>query len=86
MCIALHAHYKDGRLPAGIQLTGKITILDPDSNGYRRLMEIKGGDYSRLTSLPWILWGLDVKLSMAEFWWSHWAETGVGPKQVYYFK
>jgi hypothetical protein len=48
-------------------------------------MDIKGSDYRRLTSLQWILWGLDVKIARAEFWWSHWSEIGVGPKQEYYF-
>lgn len=85
VCIALYAPYKGGGLPAGIQLTGTVTILDPTSNEYRRMMEIKGSDYQRLTSLPWILWGLDVKIAKAEFWWSPWSEMGVGPKQEYYF-
>jgi len=49
------------------------------------MMEIKGSDYQRLTSLPWILWGLDVKIDKAEFWWSQWSEMGVGPKQEYCF-
>ena len=63
-----------------MQLTGNVTILDPASSEYRRMMEIKGSDYQRLTSLPWILWGLDVKLNRAEFWWSQWTQMGVGPK------
>lgn len=86
VCIALYAPYQGGRRPAGIQLTGKAKILDPASDAYRRMMEIKGSDYRRLTTLPWIVWGLDIKLEKAEFWWSEWRNQGIGPKQTYYFE
>ena len=85
VCISLHAPFQ-GVGTAGLQLTGKVEILDPESDAYRRMMEIKGSDYQRLTTLPWIGWGLDVKLDKAEFWWAEWRNRGVGPKQTYYFK
>jgi hypothetical protein len=85
VCISLHAPFQ-GVGTAGLQLTGKVEILDPASDAYRRMMEIKGSDYQRLTTLPWIVWGLDVKLDKAEFWWAEWRNRGVGPKQTYYFK
>jgi len=85
VCISLHAPFQ-GVGTAGLQLTGKVKILDPASDAYRRMMEIKGSDYQRLTTLPWIVWGLDVKLEKAEFWWAEWRNRGIGPKQIYNFK
>ncbi|MFH0941997.1 MAG: pyridoxamine 5'-phosphate oxidase family protein [Chloroflexota bacterium] len=85
VCIAMHAPFQ-GVGTAGLQLTGKVKILDPASDSYRRMMEIKGSDYQRLTHLPWILWGLDVKLAKAEFWWAEWRNQGIGPKQTYIFE
>lgn len=84
--IALHAPYQKGSMHAGIQLSGQATLLDPASDAYREMMRIKGSDYDRLTSLPFILWGLDVKLTRAEFWWSEWRNQGVSPKQSYDFE
>lgn len=86
VCVALYAPHRGGERPAGIQLTGKVKILDPASDAYRRMMEIKGSDYQRLTTLPWIVWGLDIKLETAEFWWSEWRNQGIAPKQTYYFE
>ncbi|RJQ37245.1 MAG: pyridoxamine 5'-phosphate oxidase family protein [Dehalococcoidia bacterium] len=85
VCISIHAPF-GGVGTAGLQLTGKVKILDPASDAYRRMMEIKGSDYQRLTSLPWIVWGLDVKLEKAEFWWAEWRNRGIGPKQTYHFE
>jgi nitroimidazol reductase NimA-like FMN-containing flavoprotein (pyridoxamine 5'-phosphate oxidase superfamily) len=85
VCIALQAPHEGGRMPAGIQLTGKAEILEPESDAYKQMMVIKGSDYERLTSLPFILWGIAVKLEKAEFWWSHWSEMGLSPKQTYNF-
>lgn len=84
VCIAIHAPFQSVGT-AGLQLTGKVEILDPASDAYHRMTEIKGSDYERLTHLPWILWGLDVKLEKAEFWWAEWRNRGIGPKQTYYF-
>lgn len=84
VCIAIHAPFQNVGT-AGLQLTGKVEIMDPASDAYRRMTEIKGSDYERLTHLPWILWGLDVKLEKAEFWWAEWRNRGIGPKQTYYF-
>ena len=86
VCIALHAPYNRGQRHAGIQVSGKVAILDPASDAYRRMIEIKGSDYRRLTTLPWIVWGLDVTLQKAEFWWSEWKNQGVSPKQSYDFE
>jgi hypothetical protein len=83
--IALHAPYLKGERHAGIQVSGKATVLDPASDAYREMMRIRGSDYERLTQLPWILWGLDVKLERAEFWWAEWRNLGVSPKQTYNF-
>lgn len=85
VCISMHAPFQ-GVGTAGLQFTGKAKILDPASEAYRRMMEIKGSDYQRLTSLPWIVWGLDIKLEKAEFWWAAWRNQGIGPKQTYYFE
>ena len=85
VCVALFAPPTSKSKVAGLQLTGRVSIWHPDSEEYRRIVKIKGSDYERLRSLPFILWALDVKVEKAEFWWADLAEQGFAPKQVYYF-
>jgi len=83
--IAMFAPRMRGSKVAGIQLAGTVTIWHPDSEEYRKIVELKGSDYERLRALPFILWALDVKIATAEFWWGDLTDQGYAPKQVYAF-
>jgi len=83
--IAMFAPRMRASKVAGIQLSGKTSIWHPDSDEYRRIVDIKGSDYERLRSFPFILWALDVKIETAEFWWGDLTDQGYAPRQVYHF-
>jgi hypothetical protein len=83
--IALFVPRTPSRGEAGLQLSGKASIWHPDSEEYRRIIEIRGGNYENLRSLPFLLWALDVKLDTAELWASDLTDEGYSPKQTYSF-
>jgi len=85
VCVSTFGPYDHGSKPAGIQLSGTVTILDPASDAYRRMAEIKQRDYEKQLAYPFILWGLDVQIHKAEFWWPGAMKLGLTPKQTYYF-
>jgi flavodoxin len=73
----------DGR--AGMQLTGTVTVVTPEDSGYRKLLQACGLDFQRITGLPWMMNGLDIKLSRAEFRWRQFDQMGFSRVQSYDF-
>jgi len=70
---------------AGMQLTGTISLFTPGDAGYRDIFEAAELNFKRLSSLPWIMNGIKVKLSNAEFRWSGFSDLGHGRVQQYNF-
>ena len=91
VCISIFGHYPgyDQEGPegnrAGLQLSGTATVLEPASAEYKKIMAIRGLNYNKLTSMPFILNGLSIKLHKAEFFWRQWSKMGYGSRQIYLF-
>lgn len=91
VCISMFGPYpgygQEGQAgnQVGLQLFGTVTILDPASDEYKKIMEILGVDYNMVASLTFILYGLSIKLDEAVIYWAQFDKMGYGSKQTYIF-
>ena len=69
----------------GLQATGSASVLYPGTDAYREMCELLGKDHQRLTSLPFALNGLVVKLHKAEYYSAKMRQDGYDSKQTCYF-
>ena len=69
----------------GFQASGSATVVYPGTEAYRELCARLGRDHERLSSLPFALNGLVIRLHKAEYYSAAMREEGYDSKQVYYF-
>lgn len=72
--------------PTGLQLTGTASILTPHDPEHRQVFDIMGLDYMRLSVLPWMMNGIRVRLTRAEFRWHGFHAMGYSKVQHYNFE
>ncbi|MCX8126779.1 MAG: pyridoxamine 5'-phosphate oxidase family protein, partial [Dehalococcoidia bacterium] len=85
--ITIHNETDSGKFArAGLQLTGTASIIAPYDPEHRQVFDIMGLDYQRLSSLPWVMNGIKVKLTRAEFRWRGFDEKGYSRVQHYDFQ
>lgn len=85
--VTIHNESPSGKFArAGIQLTGSVSVITPGHPELPEVFKIMGLSYERLNSLPWIMNGLKIKLSKAEFRWRGFDDLGYARVQPYDFQ
>lgn len=85
--VTIHNESASGKFArAGIQLTGTVSVITPDNPEHPEVFKVLGLDYQRLNSLPWIMNGLKIRLSKAEFRWRGFDDFGCARVQPYDFQ
>jgi hypothetical protein len=69
----------------GLQATGTASVLYPGTEAYREMCALLGKDHQRLTTLPFALNALVVKLHKAEYYSAKMRQDGYDSKQTCYF-
>ena len=80
--IAIYEQYSGFDDLAGLQITGKASIISSENDEYRKLIEAKGLDYDQMMALPVRLNLLRVDVIKYEALMSEFAKKGFDAKQV----
>lgn len=70
---------------AGLQLTGRCRMIEPDEPRYMTIAAAKGITKERIAAMPVILHVLEIQLTEAVFLWAGFLKHGKTVRQVYRF-
>jgi menaquinone-dependent protoporphyrinogen IX oxidase/nitroimidazol reductase NimA-like FMN-containing flavoprotein (pyridoxamine 5'-phosphate oxidase superfamily) len=81
--IAVYDDYTGMNSLAGIQITGKATMLKEDSEEYNSILKLKGLNEKAIKSMPVNMNMVKIVMDKVEFLNSNFKRDGADPKQIY---
>jgi menaquinone-dependent protoporphyrinogen IX oxidase/uncharacterized protein YhbP (UPF0306 family) len=85
VCVTVFGQHRGGALAAGVQLFGTALIRYPGTEEYQRMFDVSHLKYDKIMALPFLLNGLEIRLTRAEIFWANWRKAGYDPRQIYLF-
>lgn len=86
VCLAIYNKYEGFGKVKGMQVSGKVNIIEPFSNEYNRVAAFKNIPLEALKKLPHSMYLLKVRPERMDFLNSEFKERGYGSRQAIDFK
>jgi len=80
--VSIYDSFKDMNSLAGMQITGKASIVSEMSDEYEAVIKLKGLNMEALNRLPVVLNMIKIDITRIEFLYSKFKDMGVDPKQI----